>query len=116
MSGYSQGDYDTAADLMATVQGNLDQGYGTKPSPSKAPAKPQRCLQCITDPGASCTAHRHSLPGAVPGLDETPSTVLVLRDGWQELTSGFSDQMTGFSCCMARKPARQLGGGDSWSA
>ena len=116
--GYSQGDFDTAADLMAIVQRNLDQGYATRPSrhsvDSAVPEVWTAALKCINDLRGH-TAHWGSLPGAVPGLEETPTTVVVLQDGWQELTSGLSDQMSGLSCCMARKPARQMGGGDSWA-
>jgi hypothetical protein len=113
MSGYSQGDFDTAADLMATVQGNLDQGYCPKP---KAEAQTtQRCLKCITDPRGHAAHRDVCLPGVVPGLAETPATVVVLQDSWQQLTSSLTDQMGPWSCCMVRKPARQTGGGDSWS-
>ena len=101
---------------MARVQGNLDQGYVTRPT-RKAEATPQRCLKCISDPRGHDT-HRqvsNSLPGAVPRPEETPTTVTVFRDGWHELTSGLGDQISGFGCCMARKPTRQMGGGDSWS-
>ena len=116
--GYSQGDYDTAADLMAIVQRNLDQGHATRQSrhsvDSTVPEIWKAALKCINDLRGH-SVYWGSLPGDMPALDETATTVVVLRDGWQELTSGLSDQMSGLSCCMARKPARQMGGGDSWA-
>ena len=112
MPGYSQADFDTAADLMETVQGNLDQGYCPKPQPE---SRTPRCLKCISDPRGHATHRNIRLPGVVPKLPETPGTVVVLQDSWQHLTTSVTDQMGLWSCCMARKPARDTGGGDSWA-
>jgi hypothetical protein len=112
MPGYSQADFDTAADLMETVQGNLDQGYCPKPKPE---SRTPRCLKCISDPRGHATHRNIRLPGVVPKLSETPGTVVVLQDSWQHLTTSVTDQMGLWSCCMARKPARETGGGDSWA-
>ena len=112
MPGYSQADFDTAADLMETVQGNLDQGYCPKPKPE---SRTPRCLKCISDPRGHATHRNIRLPGVVPKLPETPGTVVVLQDSWQHLTTSVTDQMGLWSCCMARKPARDTGGGDSWA-
>ena len=112
MPGYSQADFDTAADLMETVQGNLDQGYCPKPKPE---SRTLRCLKCISDPRGHAAHRNIRLPGVVPKLSETPGTVVVLQDSWQHLTTSVTDQMGLWSCCMARKPARETGGGDSWA-
>ena len=112
MPGYSQADFDTAADLMETVQGNLDQGYCPKPKPE---SRTPRCLKRISDPRGHATHRNIRLPGVVPKLPETPGTVVVLQDSWQHLTTSVTDQMGLWSCCMARKPARDTGGGDSWA-
>ena len=109
-------DRSTAAELLATVQANIDGGYDVSSPGRKYKARrPMSCLKCIgerkfADEAATRAALDSPRKGrkvsfCVQRKDDSESMVSFLQSGWIDLTKNLSENLS-LACCATRKPTR----------